>query len=126
MEAEILYTLKEIRGILFIIAIVFSIGVLFWILRSISIIVSQFKDAWREDWKVRANDYFNKGSYDKLIQHCEERKEKYPNDANVYWWLARSYMGKGEIEKADALFLQVLNIEPSWEDEFVKPYISGK
>lgn len=123
MESEILHTLKEIRGILYVMVCVFSVGVLFWILRSISIIANQFKGAWSEDWKARANDYFDKGDFDELIKHCETRKEKYPNDANVYWWMARSYMEKGELEKARELFEKVLKIEPGWEKEYVTPYI---
>jgi tetratricopeptide (TPR) repeat protein len=79
---------------------------------------------WRKGWRSQANDYFDKGSYDELIKHCEERKNKCPNDAHIYWWLGRAYREKGEVKKADDLFSKVKEIEPGWEKEFVEPYVS--
>ena len=124
MESELLQTLKEIKGIIFVTGVFVSVGSFFWIVRSITIIINQIKDILAKVWKSQANEYFEKGAFDNLIKHCEERKKKYPNDTHVYWWLARAYREKGEVQKANELFLTVREMEPSWEEEFVNPYIS--
>jgi len=123
MESQILQTLEEIRGILFVIAMLLGIGVLSWVLKSISVVVNQFKYAWSQRWKDNANDLYSKGEYEKLVEHCNDRLNEMPNDAHAVWWLARSYIELEDYEEAKKLFIKVGQIEPSWKSEYVDPYL---
>lgn len=124
MEEEALQILKEIRTILYWIGAAVSIGVAFWVVRSFSMTWIQFRKSIGEDWKLRASDYFDKGEYNKLISHCEDKFASHPNDTNAIWWLARAYQGKNDLKKADELFIKLLQIEPGLKQEFVDPYVT--
>jgi len=125
MEAEILQTLREIKSILYVIGLIISIAVVFKVFEFITSIIKNFKKAIKEVWRNEANEYFDKGEYDSLISHCEKRIETYPNDVTAIWWLARAHLENGNREKADEYFEKVTNIEPSWKEEHVLPYLKN-
>ena len=122
MEAQILQTLEEIRAVLFGIAAFAAVGVLFWIIRSVSIIVNQFDDKWRRKWRDDGEKYFERGEYDKLEKHCEEWLEKRPNSAMALWWLARVNFDRGDLAASRVFFERLLAVEPSWKEGSVDPY----
>ena len=103
----------------------FAVGCFFWVMRSISIIKSQFLAALVKGWGAKAQEYFEKCSYDDLIGYCERRIKERPNDVHALWWLARALKEKGKNTEAEEIFKKVVKIEPSWEEEFVKPYVSN-
>ena len=123
MEAEILQVLKEIRGSLYIIATVVSIGVVFWIFSSASMLIGIFKAAFKKDWKDQAIEFFDSEKFDELIAHCKKRELSHKNDPNVYYWQARVYRQRGEIEKSKELFDMVSKIAPDWHKDYVQPFI---
>ncbi len=125
MEPELLQTLKEIRGVLYSMGVAVFIACLFWVIKLISQIIINIKKAMSEAWGNNATDYYDKGEIDKLKKHCEDRISEYPNDAYAFWWLARAYKNTGDVEKADSYFYKVNDIQPSWYEEYVKPYISS-
>ena len=58
MESEILKTLHEIRAILFVLASFIGFGVFIWAARTISPIVNNFREAYRNKWDNEAEDFF--------------------------------------------------------------------
>ena len=124
MESEILEVLKEIRGILYVMAIIFTIGVAFWVFNSASLVFSVLKGALKKAWNEQANDLFNTAEYEKLILHCEKRYKTHNNDINAYWWHARACRELGETEKSNELFEKVSTIDPSWYKDYVLPYLN--
>jgi tetratricopeptide (TPR) repeat protein len=123
MESEILHTLREIKSILYVIGLVISIAMVFKVIELLSSIIKNFKSAIKDVWRNEANEYFDRGEYDLLISHCEKRIETHPNDATAIWWLARTHHANGSIEKAEEYFEKVSELEPSWRESHVEPYL---
>ena len=123
MEAEILHVLKEIRGTLYVIAAVISLGLVFWIFSSGPVLFTALRSVMKKDWKEQAIEYFDAGKFDELVAHCKEREKTHKNDPNIYYWQARVHHMEGESEKAAKLFAQVSKIAPDWHKDFVEPYI---
>lgn len=122
MEAEALHTLQEIRGILFYMAAVITVGVGYWMISSSSILFAAIRSAFSKDWKEQAIEYFDSGKLDELIAHCQERQKTHVNDAYLYYWQARVYHTRGDKKKASELFAKTLEISPEWTDS-LKPYM---
>lgn len=122
MESEILHTLQEIRGTLYLVCGIFLVG--FVVLAFNSITASRdIKNTLRDDWRDKANELYTSGEFDRLIQECEIRAKSHPFDPNAYWWQARVFLEKGDLNKSNELFLKVLEVDPGWE-EYVKPHQS--
>ncbi|MET0107286.1 MAG: tetratricopeptide repeat protein [Candidatus Thiodiazotropha sp.] len=71
-----------------------------------------------------ANKHFERAEFEKLEQHCQEKLNKYPNHLNAIWWLARAKLEIGEASEAKTLFERILELEPSWKETHIEPYIS--
>ncbi len=123
MEAESLHVLQEIRGILFFIAAVITVGFLYWILSSSSILYAAIRAAVKKDWKEQAIEYFDAGKFDELLSHCQEREKTHQNDPSIYYWQARVHYVNGDMEKASELFSRALKISPDWK-EHIEPFLS--
>ncbi len=122
MESEVLQTLKEIRGILFFMVVIFGVFVFFLALGIIQIIIKRYKQNLSNRWENIAGNLFNKAKYSELIVHCNTRLSGFPNDVNAVWWLAKSYKELGDYEDAKLLFIKVGELEPSWKPAYVDPY----
>ncbi len=123
MEKEILQTLQEIRGILYFLTVVVSLIMLILAASWVSNILANFKKAWENDFTNRADKYFERGDFDKLAEHCEEKLSKYPNHSNAIWWLARAKLEKRESAEAKLLFEKLLELEPGWRETHLEPYL---
>ena len=123
MEQEILQTLQEIRGILYALTVIVSFIMLVWVANWISNIIANFKKAWENDFITRADKYFASANYEKLTEYCKEKLIKYPNHSNATWWLARAKQEMGEVNEAKVLFEKLLELEPSWKESHIEPYL---
>ena len=66
--------------------------------------------------------FFNKGQYQELEQHCKEKLEELPNAPWVLLWLAKAKRALNESQESIELFEKVLQIEPSWKEDYIDPY----
>lgn len=123
MEQNILNTLQEIRGLLYVLIIMLGFVMLIWVINWISNIKRNFKNAWENDFIQLADKYFENGNYTKLIEHCKNKLEAYPNHSNATWWLARAELEVGNVSNAKTLFEKVLKLEPSWKETHIDPYL---
>ena len=122
MEAETLKTLEEIRGLLYLILAVLSVGVFFLIMSSGPVFYSILKGVVKKDWKEQANEYYESGEFEKLVVHCRKREATHKNDPNVYYWQARVHHAQGDTEKATEFFAKVSVVAPDWYKGHVEPY----
>lgn len=125
MEAEILQTLKEIRGVFYVIAAIFFVG--FSVL-SINAFETRrdLKKTLKRSWNDEAIEYFETENYNALIEHCKSRENTHKNDANPFYWQARMYREKGEIEKAKEYFSKCSKMSPEIHQAFVAPYLENE
>ena len=123
MEQEILQTLQEIRVILYFLLIVVSVGMLVWIVNWISNIATNFQKAWENDFIDQADKFFESANFDKLIEHCQNKLNKYPNHSTAIYWLARAKFELGDSAESIVLFQRLLELEPSWRDSHIEPYL---
>lgn len=122
MEAEILKTLHEIRSILFVLVSFIVFGAFIWSVRAMSLIVNNFREAYRNKWDNEADDFFNKGQYQELENHCKKKLEDFPNSPWALLWLAKAKRALNESQESIELFEKVLQLEPSWKENFIEPY----
>jgi tetratricopeptide (TPR) repeat protein len=123
MEEEILNKLQDIYVLLYVLTIMLGFVMLIWVINWISNIKSNFKNAWENNFIQLADKYYESGNYARLISHCEEKLKKYPNHSNATWWLARAELKTGNTSKAKMLFLKLLELEPSWKESHIEPYL---
>jgi tetratricopeptide (TPR) repeat protein len=123
MENEILHTLQEIRSILYVLTVIVSLVMLVWVTNWVGNIVANFKKAWENYFITRADKYFESGELDKLTEHCHDKLAKYPNHSNATWWLAKAKLETGNNSEARNLFERLLELEPSWNETHIEPYL---
>ena len=68
-----------------------------------------------------AQQHFEQGRLDDLAALITERSETHPNDANAFWYRARLRALRGEWDGALADLCQVGLLEPSWNEDYVRP-----
>ena len=124
MEKEVLQTLQEIRGILYVLTVIVSLVMLVWVANWVCNIVANLKKAWENDFITRADKYFKSAEFDKLTEHCQEKLAKYPNHSNATWWLAKAKLETGNNSEARKLFERLLELEPSWNETHIEPYLN--
>ena len=124
MEKEILQTLQEIRGILYVLTVIVSLVMLVWAANWIMNIVANVKQAYKNDFINRADKYFERADLEKLTEHCEEKLSDYPNHSDATWWLAREKLETGMESEAKVLFDRLLELEPSWRESHIEPYLT--
>ncbi len=61
--------------------------------------------------------------YDEVIEYCQEHLSKKPKAAYGYWFLGKAFLQKQEYDKATSNFEKAVQIYPSWDDEWIKPYL---
>ena len=123
MEAEILQTLKEIKGMLFLLLVGFGLLFALMIAGTVSSIYISIRDRLKSDFTGQAKELFEGHKYNKVIKLCEKEIKIFPRSAEANWWLARAYSELGNDLEALRLFKKVTELEPTWEGEYVSPYV---
>jgi hypothetical protein len=65
----------------------------------------------------------DRGEYSDLVEYLSGKLSRYPNNPTVVYWLARGYLGLEQYSKAKKALLKLRELEPSWEEEYVAPYM---
>lgn len=123
METEILHTLQEIRGMLYLLLVIVCTCVALRVIYSINNVITGFKIAWDKNFIGQAGKMFERAQFEKLVEYCKKKLIKYPNHASAIWWLARAKLELGKQSEAQSLFERVLEIEPSWKETHINPYL---
>jgi len=122
MEEQILL-LEEIKSALWILIYLIGLSVFFNAIRatasSYKVIKSEIDDAFYN----KAYSMFEEEKYDKVIEFCLNHLEKKPKEGNAFWFLGKTYFAKKQYEKALDNFNKTIEICPTWEKEWVAPYL---
>ena len=123
MEQQILSTLQEIKTAIYVLMAIVVLGVVASFLRAgiaaKSLLQGKLDDVFRDE----ATHLFDKGAFDELINFCEDKLKSKPHDGQALWYIAKTYYQKGEHLKAKEYFEKVAKAEPSWEKQYVQPYL---
>lgn len=122
MEAEILQELQSIRVFMSIIMFVIIIWAFFKILESTLKIFTGFRKAWDTDFENKTGDLLDTGEYEKAINACKDKLDKYPNHIDANWFIAKAYYYTENNKLSEDHFKKVIYLMPSWE-ESVKAYL---
>jgi len=63
------------------------------------------------------------GKYDDVIKRCLKDLEKTPTHTQAHWYLGRAYYAKQMWPEAKREMELVGELEPTWRDEYTKPYL---
>ncbi len=74
-------------------------------------------------FRGEASHLFDKGDFDELIKYCEDELNSKAFHADALWYVAKAYYQKGEHQKAKEYFEKLAKSEPSWEKQYVQPYL---
>ena len=123
MESEILNTLQEIRDVLYVIAVIFGLTFLVWVINWIANIMANFRKGLEADFLNQADKYFERADFENLINHCNAKLSDHPNHSHAIWWLARAKLLIGERTEAKDLLQRLTELQPSWKESHIDPYL---
>ena len=123
MNEEIVL-LQEIKSALWVLIYLVGIGVAFNILRAIISSYRTIRNELENAFYNTTSVMFENGNYDEVIEHCHEHLKKKPKEAYGYWFLGKAYFQKKEYDEATSNFMKAIEIYPSWEKEWVSPYLT--
>ena len=122
MEQQILEQLVTIKYLLVGILVTTAMPAIVIILSKMMGV--RFRDRTKgETFRVVATQHLEDGEYQELINYCQNELEKRPNSAMAYWFMGRAYFEQTNYLKAKEHFSKAVEIDPSWNKEFVVPFM---
>ena len=123
MDAEILKTLQEIRGILFLLTSAVCFVVLILFLRNLGRAFVYLKSAKDNAFINEAERLFDLKEYAEVVSISERKLKQLPDHSHAVWWMAKAKFRMGQEQEAGILFEKLIELEPSWEENYIQPYI---
>tara|TARA_R110002096_G_scaffold429995_1_gene643438 strand:+ start:400 stop:810 length:411 start_codon:yes stop_codon:yes gene_type:complete len=124
MEPDILPTLRDIKIAIYWLIGIVSLGVIANWVRAIIGIRSTIKREKNEIFSEIASELFDEGKWDELIDYCDMKLDRKPNHSYALWYSAKAYYQKKELDKAKEQFRRLSLAEPSWDDNYIQPYMN--
>jgi tetratricopeptide (TPR) repeat protein len=122
MDTEIAL-LQDIKSALWILVYILGVGVGTYAIKSIIVSYKAVKNLIENRFYHIASAMYENDNYDEVIDYCQEHLRKKPKEAYGYWFLGKAYFKKQEYEKAIANLEKAVEIYPSWDEEWIKPYL---
>jgi tetratricopeptide (TPR) repeat protein len=116
--------LQEIRSGVWILIYLVGAGVVVNIFKTVAASYKTIKSELSNVFYNYASSMFDAGKYEELIAYCHERIKKKPRDAYAFWFLGKAYFHMKDFDKAVENFDKVVEIYPSWKNEWVGPYMA--
>jgi cytochrome c-type biogenesis protein CcmH/NrfG len=104
MEQEILNTLQEIRTVIYILVIFVFFGIVVNSVRAAISIKGLLRRELYEQFKEEASQFYDKGDFTSLIDHCIKKLKINPNHTYALWYLAKAYYQKNDFKQAKQVF----------------------
>lgn len=123
MEQQILSTLQEIKTALYVLMAIIILGVIAGFLRAGIAAKNLVKEKLDDFFRDEANHLFDKGAFDELIRYCEDKLKSKPHNSDALWYVAKAYYQKEDYSKAKEYFEKLVKAEPSWDKQYVQPYL---
>lgn len=67
-------------------------------------------------FRIQVQDRFDEGSFLQVTEFCEQRLERFPNDLNAHWFLAKCAYQTKQWGIARKHFAKVCEIDPNYND----------
>lgn len=122
MDNEIVL-LQDIKSALWILIWIVGIGVAATLVRTITTSYRAIKSEIDNIFYNSASAMYKNAQSKELIEYCHKHLKKKPKEAHAYWFLGMAHFQMKEHDKAEEFFKKVTEIYPSWEKEWVGPYL---
>lgn len=122
METEITL-LQDIKSALWVLIFVVSIGVFATVVRTIITSYRAVRTEIDNIFYNSANALYQEGNLNDLVKYCLNHLKKKPKEAHAYWFLGKAHFQLNELDKAEEYFNKAAEINPSWEKEWVVPFL---
>ena len=122
METEITL-LQDIKSALWVLIFVVGIGVVATVVRAVITSYRAVKTEIDNIFYNSATAMYESGDLKKLVKYCHDYLKKKPKEAYAYWFLGKAHFQMEELEKAEEYFNKAVEIYPSWEKEWVGPFL---
>ncbi len=123
MEQEILRELVTIKTLLTWLVILVSIYLVSRIIKKLTSIFSSWRSYRRKAIGDISADLFDREKYEEIIKYLSPKLSKQPNNSDNLYWLGRANLELGNYKESKALFIKLRHVEPSWEEDYIEPYI---
>lgn len=123
MEQQILSTLQEIKTAIYVLMAIVVLGVVASFLRAGIAAKNLVREKLDDLFRAEASRLFDKGAFDELIKYCEDKLKSKPHNSDALWYVAKAYYHKEDHDKAKEYFEKLVQAEPSWEKQYVQPYL---
>jgi len=123
MEQTTIQELIQIKQVLVVIALLLGLLVAGKLFGAIGNLINNWRTYSDNRIRVAAIDMFDRAEYAELDQFLQEKLVRFPNNSTAIYWMARCNLNMSNIEKAKEYFLRLKALEPSWEKEYVLPFL---
>jgi TolA-binding protein len=123
METEIAL-LQDIRSALWVLIFVVAIGVAANVIRVAVTSYRTVKTEIENMFYNSASAMYESGKFSELMEYCHDHLKKKPREAYAYWFLGKAHFHLKELDKAEEYFHRAVEIYPTWEKEWVAPFLA--
>ena len=123
MDQDIIIELSKIKSVLIVIAILLFILVAGKLTETIGNILNNLGNFRIRKIRTFSAEMHEKGEYSNLIEYLGKELSNRPNCATSTYWMARGHLSMSDFENAKKLFIKLRELEPSWEKEYVSPFL---
>ena len=122
MDNELIL-LQEIKSALWVLIYLIGIGVFFYVIKTSITVYRTLKTELDDKFYTLGAAIFESGDYDNLIEFSHKHLKKKPKEGYGYWFLGKAHFHKKEYDEAAKYFKMAAEIYPTWEKEWVEPYL---
>jgi len=122
MDAQ-LALLHEIKTAVWILIYLVGAGVLINLFRAVAASYGTIKSELANAFSNTASAMYESGKYEELTKLCHEHLKEKPRDAYAFWFLGKTHFELKEYDKAVEYFNKAGEIYPSWEKEWIGPFL---
>ncbi len=92
-------------------------------LRTYRYIKQLARDKLADDFWSEAKALLEQNKLDELMALTKEKITECPNHTYAHWYLGRAYYLQAEWQQAKEEFETVGRLDPTWQEEYVRPYL---
>lgn len=125
-NTEIISELQTIKFALIAICIILFLLLITFIMATIGNLMArknEYSKLMRDSFVSEVQELNDAGKYTEMIEQCEYRISRYPDDLNARYFLGIALNKNGNPGLALAAFAKLKEIDPAWERKHVDEYI---
>ena len=115
--------LQDIKFALWVLISIVGVGTVATVIRAVAVSYSSLKKVLDNQFSHMASAMYDNSELSELIKFCHTHLKKKPEDAYAFWFLGKAHYKMNELSKAEEYFTKAIEIYPSWEKEWVRPFM---